>query len=118
MFHFTNNKLDTLESRLEAQENGHLKWPDAMENGTDMLSLSSLPCVTIAGFEKSRLDANLFTMSSSLVAEQDSYFSTFVDTSTLPPTTAILPDHTPQTPSTSGSNRSSIHVTDLMQAEL
>lgn len=89
-----------------------------MENGTDMLSLSSLPCVTIAGFEKPRLDTSLFTMSSSLVAEQDSYFSAFVDATTMPTTTNILPDHTPQTPSTSGSNRSSINVTDLMQAEL
>ncbi|KAK3192891.1 hypothetical protein K4F52_001248 [Lecanicillium sp. MT-2017a] len=109
---------DTLESRLDAQENGHLKWSDTLEMGQDVMSsLTPAPHVTIAGFETSRPEADFFAMSSSLAAEQEPFIGPFVDISGVPTTSALLPDHTPPTPST-GSSRSSIHVTDIMQAEL
>lgn len=115
------SKIDTLESRLEAQENVLPKWPEGLDGGgTDISSsITALPCVTLPGYENARLDVNPFTISGSLVLEQDSFLGAFVDAASGVPTGGgFLPDHTPPTPLTAGSSQSGIHVTDLMQAEL
>lgn len=87
-------------------------------------SITALPFVTLADFETPRLDPRLdvnpFTMTGSPGTDKEPFLGGFIDaSSSIPPASTYLPDHTaPPTPLTGGSSRSSINVTDLMQAEL
>ncbi|KAK0762035.1 hypothetical protein N5P37_004835 [Trichoderma harzianum] len=115
------NKIETLEDRLRQQEQHHLKWPDNLEYGDEMLdTIASHTTATLAGLEDARLptDTDLLTMRSTpLVSESDASLSSYFDVNMVSTTMALLQDHTPTT-SLSEYISNSLHITDPMKTEL